>query len=224
MKQIYLIILVFITSNIGWSQTPVFEIPKAAPLDSLFQIIFTAYELDEDAISRAQKYGWYKHSEKINADSFFIFTKQYCIDRVGEDYFYEHFRFFGHSFKDDPFSEVFQITYRYYPLGFNENDYVEIIFQSLDFLNVHQESFPNNLPDCSTNAADCEFPINRKAVFTIANKEIVKERKVEISINKLTADFKWSCHVSSDGTAAGETFLMDARTGEITDHRKFYRY
>lgn len=208
------------------AQSPSFIIPKSANLDSLFSIIHQAYEHDEDDIQRAQKFGWYKHSDKIDAEQFYEECKAYCIERVGEERFYQHFRFDVHSFKDDPLSEIFTIKFRYYPFltdSMAKGDFVNIVFQSLDFINIHQRAYPENLPNCSTNPDACNFPIGRTEAEAIGLREVVKGREdFKLTIHELKQNLQWLCTATADGWY-GETFTVDARTGEVDHLKQWWR-
>lgn len=208
------------------AQSPCFIIPEFANLDSLFSIIHQAYEHDEDDIERAQQFGWYKYSEKIDAEQFYEECKSYCVERVGEERFYQQFRFDAHAFKDDPLSEIFTIRFRYYPFlmdSTSKGDFVNIIFQSLDFINIHQRSYPENLPDCSTNTDACNFPIGRTEAEAIGLREVVKGREdFKVTIHELKQNFLWLCTATANGWY-GETFTVDARTGEVGNLEQWRR-
>ena len=206
------------------AQYPSFNIPKSANLDSLFSIIHQVYEHDKDDIKRGQQYGWYKYSDKIDAGQFFEECKTYCIERVGEERFYQHFRFDVHAFKDDPRSEIFTIRFRYYPFltdSTSKGDFVNIIFQSLDFINIHQRSYPENLPDCSTNTDACNFPIGRTEAEAIGLREVVKGREdFKITIHEFKQNFQWLCTATANGWYV-ERFTVDARTGEVGNFQQW---
>ena len=222
MARLFCFTLFLFFQNMGFSQKPIFKIPKGATLDSLFQMIYRAYEMDSDDVRRGQQYGWYKYSEKINADSFFLSTLKYCTDRVGEEYFYRHFRFDVHSFKDDPFSEVFTIRYRFYPPGFAKDDYVDIVFKRLDFLSIYKMSFPKNLPDCQADPKQCAFPITREKAMEIAKKELVKDREMKVNL-ELDNNLKWKGTTYTEGQWQGENFFIDARTGKLSGVKGWHR-
>jgi hypothetical protein len=179
--------------------------------------------MDEDDIRRSRSFGWNKHSDKIDADSFFVYTKNYCINTVGEAFFYDHFRVIYHSFKDDPNSEVFTIKYLFYPPGLGEEDFIEIIFKRLDFLNIHQMSHPENLPPCLTEPEACLFPIDREAATAIAREQILKERDWNIRIERLNQQLQWDCQVIHPNSWAGERFTIDTRTGEVSMPKAWQR-
>lgn len=219
-KILFVLLLLF--QKLCFGQAPVFEIPRNPSLQMLFDTIYNAYGMDQDDVKRGQRFGWYKYSEKINSDSFFNATLKYCTDRVGEDYFYQHFRLDVHTFKDDPYSEVFTIRYRFYPPGFEGDDYVNIMFKSLDFLNIHQMSYPENLPDCRTQPSNCTFLFNREKAILMAQEELIKDQDLEVSL-KLNDHLKWEGTTYSKDHWYGENFFIDIRTGLISNVKKWHR-
>lgn len=199
------------------AQHPILPIPKEASLDSVFQEMYRVYQYDEDSFARSRSFGWTRHSSVIDTDAFFQKTKTYCIDRVGEAYFYKHFRLFIHSFKDEEASHIYTIQYRFYVPGM-EGEYVPIVFKSFDFLGFQEEEYPDNLPDCLSNPGTCAFEINKEKAIQIALKEVVKDAAYngEIKPNQFTEDYKW--HFAINLLKKGiHTFKIDARTGAVED-------
>ncbi|MDV7397215.1 hypothetical protein RZS08_37790, partial [Arthrospira platensis SPKY1] len=69
----------------------VVPIPPAMTADSLMHYIYS-FNPSSYGIEYQQRFGWLKLSDKFDTDEFFQWTKQYCIERLGEAYFYENFR------------------------------------------------------------------------------------------------------------------------------------
>jgi len=214
-RFIHLLFFLGLMANLSIAQTSVFEIPENASLDSIFTTIFNYYEIDEKDKKRSWKYGWLSHSKRIDADSFFQSAKQYSIDRVGKKYFYENFRVTYHSFKDDRYSNVYTIMFRFYPPGFDEEDYLKIIFKNFSFLDFKQDEFPTNLPDCRQDTTLCSFLINREKLEEIVKKELIKDEDVNFRVLELNDDYQWYCRLFIKRWPKN-FFYVDARTGEIT--------
>lgn len=119
-------------------------IPREMTADSLMHYIYN-FDPSRYGIGHTQRFGWLKLSEKFDTDSFYQWTKQYCIERVGERYFYENFRVYRHSFKDNPNTEVYEIHYLFFPPGFGF-DHQRITFKKYVFLGTEEVQPPANLP------------------------------------------------------------------------------
>jgi hypothetical protein len=152
----------------------------------------------------------------MDAEAYFSRTRQFCLEQVGEEIFYRHFRVDNRSFRDDPFSEVFTIRYRFYPPGLEvDSVYVNMIFQRLDFLGVTDEVQPAYLPPCVAEPGSCYFPVTRDSAIVIARQEVLRGRALELAIYRLSEDYTWSGVIMSDNGGYREDFSVDARTGKV---------
>lgn len=61
-------------------------IPPVMTADSLMYHIY-GFESGKYGIEHKTKYGWLKMSHKFDTNEFYEWTKQYCIERVGERVF-----------------------------------------------------------------------------------------------------------------------------------------
>jgi hypothetical protein len=190
-------------------------IPPAMTADSLMYHI-QGFESGEYSIEQKRKSGRLKMSHKFDTNEFYEWTKQYCIERVGERYFYENFRVRWSSFNDDPNSEIYQITYFFFPPGFHF-DHQGITFKKYVFLGLDEVETPANLPDCRTDPKACDFPITREMAIKIATEQVVKGRDMEVRIKQFNPDMKWDCEVYLKGKGYRERFTIDARTGELSE-------
>jgi hypothetical protein len=197
-------------------------IPPAMTADSLMQHIYH-FNPSQYGIGHTQRFGWLKLSEKFDTDEFYQWTKKFCIERLGERYFYENFRVYRHSFKDNPNTEIYEIHYLFFPPGFGF-DHQRITFKKYVFLGIEEVQPPANLPDCRTDPAACEFPVNREAALKIAREQVVKERDLQVHIERrLSPEYQWVCKTYSKGYVWGEDFTIDARTGRVSKPRGWHR-
>jgi hypothetical protein len=178
---------------------------------------------DPYGIGYSRKFGWFKMSEKINTDSFYNWTKQYCIERVGEDFFYRHFRFGYYSFKDNTQSEIYEIRYYFLPfdsaatqLDFDSTDYTEFIFKSFDFLGIHEVGTPPFLPDCRTDPAACRFAFDRAAVLKIAEEKGLKSQKGYPPRLEFQPDLSWKVWINVDDWTFYQ-YSVESRTGAVSE-------
>lgn len=202
------------TNSDSTERIEVVFIPHEMTADSLMQHIYN-FDPSQYGIGRTQRFGWLKPSAKFSTDEFYQWTKQYCIDRVGEAYFYENFRVYRNSFKDDPNTEVYEIRYLFFPPGFGF-DHRRITFKKYVFLGIEEVQTPADLPDCRTDDSECAFPVNREAAMAIALQQVVKGREMQVRINELTPAYKWDCKSYAKGHSSGEDFTIDARTGVVS--------
>jgi hypothetical protein len=196
-------------------------IPREMTADSLMQHIYH-FNPNRYGIGHTQRFGWLKLSEKFDTDEFYQWTKKYCIERVGEGYFYENFRVYRHSFKDNANTEIYEIHYLFFPPGFGY-DHQRITFKKYVFLGIEEVQPPANLPDCRSDPAACDFPVNREAAMKIALEQVVKGREMQVRIEDLTYDFKWECKTYTEGYGRGEDFSIDARTGKVSAPKGWQR-
>lgn len=215
-KQIIIITLIGCLQNFGTAQTRLYEVPKVATIDSVFRMIISYHNYSEEQVIRTQQFGLLQKSAIMNTDSFYQSTKQYCIQQVGEDFFYNKFRLILHSFENNPDGNVFTIKYRFYPFAVENRDYVDIVFKKMDFLNIHQYELPQNLPECEQEKENCGLLISREKAKEIAKKEVVKDRDLDVFVQKLMPSLKWKCN-AKENDWSGESFYIDIKTGEITE-------
>lgn len=210
-----------VNPNDSTERFEVFLIPPDMTVDSLVHYIYD-FNPSKYGIGYSQKFGWLKLSDKFDTDSFYQWTKQYCIERVGERYFYENFRVNRRSFKDNASSEIYEIRYYFFPPGLGY-DHQRITFKKYMFLGIEETQAPSNLPDCRTDPTACEFPIGREAAMKIASEKVLKGRDMHIHIKELNYDLKWECVVYTDGYWSGEDFTIDARTGKVSEVKGWHR-
>ena len=214
MKNIITFSLLIVFNITGFSQEILFKIGRTEPLDSLAKRIFEAYEMDKGEPWRTRRYLKGLHSSKMDKDSFFIETKQFCIDRLGEDYFYDNVRVRYHSFKNDWNTHVYTISYRFCPPEFG-GKYVDFVFKSLDFLNIHQREFSKIVPNRLSNPSSCDFKISYADAINIANKTLKKNITQAKYYNvDMLPSFKWKVVVSLK--RGHQSFTIDARTGKVS--------
>ncbi|MCB9348250.1 MAG: PepSY domain-containing protein [Lewinellaceae bacterium] len=199
----------------------VIAVPREMTADSLVQYIYN-FNPNEYGIEYKQKFGWLKLSDKFDTDEFYQWTKQYCIDRVGEAYFYDNFRLDWHSFKDEAATEIYEIRYYFFPPGF-AFAHQRITFKKYAFLGMEEIETPANLPDCRKNPGDCVFPVTREKAEKIAEEKVIKGRDVQLYIEGLTDSYEWKCVTATPKGWAGENFTIDARTGEVSEQKKWHR-
>ncbi|MCB0581673.1 MAG: hypothetical protein KDD10_20500 [Phaeodactylibacter sp.] len=199
----------------------VVAVPRDMTADSLAHYI---YNLDPDdyGIEYRQKFGWLKLSDKFDTDEFYQWTKQYCIGRVGEEYFYDNFRLDWHSFKDEAATEIYEIRYYFFPPGF-QFAHQRITFKKFAFLGIEEVETPANLPDCRENAAACIFPVTYEEAKRIAAEQVVKGRDMQLFVRELNADYEWECAATDAKGWYSENFTVDARTGEVSAPTKWHR-
>lgn len=125
-------------------------------------------------------------------------------------------------FNDDPNSEIYEIRYYFFPLGF-QFDHQEITFKKYVFLGLEEVETPANLPDCRNDPKACDFPITREMAIKIATEQVVKGRELKVRIKQFNPDLKWECETYSEGHWFGENFTIDARTGEVSEPRGWHR-
>jgi hypothetical protein len=185
--------------------------------------------LDKYGIRYSRKFGWFKMSEKIDTDSFYNWTKQYCIERVGEAFFYQHFYFTYYSFKDNLDSEIYEIRYYFLPfdtaatqLHDDSTPHAEVTFKSFDFLGIHEVETPPNLPDCRTDSAACSFPFDSAAVLKIAEEKGLKSEKGYPPRLQFQPDLTWKVWINVNDWTYHQ-YTVDGRTGVVsavkTSHR-----
>ncbi len=196
-------------------------IPPDLKADSVVQYIYNLNP-NNSSITYSQRFGPVNLSNKISVNEFYEWTKKHCIERVGERYFYDNFRLNRHSFKDDLFSEIYEIRYYFFPPGFSY-DYQIISFKRFVFMGLDETQVPENLPDCMTESMSCSFPITREKALEIAVAQVVKKRPLKVYFSGLTSEYKWDCRTYSESHWYGEYFTIDARTGEVSELRQYQR-
>ena len=197
------------------------RIPPDILLDSLVHYIYN-FNPSKYGIAYSQKFGWLKPSDQFDSNAFFEWAKQYCIERVGEAYFYDHFRVNRRSFKDHDDSEIYEIRFYFFPPGF-AYDHVQVVFKKFVFLGIEEVETPAHLPDCRSDTTACTFPITRQRAKQIARQQVLKDRDMHLLIKGLTDDLKWEGQVYTDGRWYGESFTIDARTGDVTTPKAWRR-
>ncbi len=231
MTKILVFLLVLTLSASVYAQQRVLDIPPKKSADAVF---LDAYRLiepnpakDKYGIESMRRFGWLEPSSKFDTDSFYQWTKQKCIEKVGKDFFYQRFKLSWQSFKNDPASEVYTITYLIAPFqdSLLEDDiYIKISFKRYDFLGRSETEIPSNLPDCINNPILCTFYYDREKVLAIAREKVIGTQQV---LNKgpyltLLPDFNWQVSVELAG-AGIKTFTVDSRTGAMSEVRTSWR-
>lgn len=199
----------------------VMRIPRDMTADSVMHYIYD-FQPSSYGIKYGQRWGWLKPSSKFDTNDFYELTKQYCIERVGEDYFYEHFRFDRHSFQENNKNDIYYIHYYFFPKNF-VYDHVKITFKKFSFYGIEEIQFPNNVPDCREKKENCDFPITRRKAYKIVKEQVLKDKELQINIRELSDTYKWKCTISSKGNWYGENFTIDARTGEVSIPKQWRR-
>ena len=230
----FAIFALLLLPHLGWAQQEarvnphepghvlrVVPIPPAMAADSLMHYIYS-FNPSSYGIEYKQRSGWLRRSDKFDTDAFFRWTKQYCIERLGEAYFYENFRVDWTSFKDNADTEVYEIRYYFFPPGFSF-DHQRISFKKYSFLGIEEIQAPANLPDCREGPSRCAFPIGRAAAEKIAAETVLQGRGMQLKVIELDQDYRWQCVLYSEGHWQGENFAIDARTGEVSKAQPWQR-
>lgn len=216
------------------AQHPVLKVPCGnISADSLAHFLYfsthTDRENDRYGIQYSRKFGWLKMSDNINTDSFWLWTRQFCIERAGEDFFYQHFRLDWRSMHDDPHSEIYKIRYYFFPfdttvthLDPDATNYAEIEFKSFDFLGIHEVQTPANLPDCNAHASSCLFQFDKNAVLKIVAEKGLKCKSGTSPTITLMPDLKWSVGINENDWIFHH-FTVDCRTGEVSELKTSHR-
>jgi hypothetical protein len=226
----YALALLFYQASVAdaLAQHSLVRVPATAlTADSLAHYIYAADDpdpaKDRYGIGYSRKFGWLKVSDKMNTDSFWQWTRKYCTDRVGEAFFYRHFRMDRRSLHDDLASEVYEVRYYFFPfdtaaafLTFDTVSYAPVVFKRFDFLGMHEVEIPVNLPDCRADQQACTFPFDRAAVRRIAAQKDLKNKPGTSPRIELQPDLKWSVHINENDWVF-YNFTVDSRTGEVSE-------
>ncbi|MBV6441544.1 MAG: hypothetical protein DYG98_06390 [Haliscomenobacteraceae bacterium CHB4] len=216
------------------AQLPLLTVPQEQlPADSVAQLIYRLAhpdpEVDKYGIEYTRRFGWLKMSDKINTDSFFNWTKQYCIERVGEELFYKNFRLYRNSFKDNATTEIYEIRYLFFPFDSNAQNlnsdsshYAEFVFKSFDFLGIHESQTPANLPDCRLDTSACRFLFDRAAVLRIIAAMGLKSEKRYEPYLLFQPDLTWKVTVNVNDWMF-HSFTVDSRSGLSSEVRTSHR-
>lgn len=230
-----LFLLLFLANRaLIFAQVPAIEVPREnISADSLAHFLYYATLADPKndpyGIQYSRKFGWLKLSDKINTDSFWLSTRQFCIERVGEDFFYKHFRMNWRSLRDNGNSEIYEIRYYFFPfdttatrLDIDSVAHVEMVFKSFDFLGIHEVQTPPYLPDCRGKAAACLFPFDKKEVLKIVAEKGLKCKPGFLPYIELMPDLKWSVSINENDWVF-HRFRVDCQTGEASEVRTSHR-
>ena len=184
---------------------------------------------DKNGMESYRKYGWLKMSEKINTDSFYQWTKQYCIARVGEAYFYQHFRLDWRTLHEDMPAEIYEIRYIFMPfdtaaLYLDEDSMAHglFVFKSFDFMGIHELETPSNLPDCRENPSACRLPFDRAAVLKIVEARGLKSEKGYPPRLEFQSDLSWKVSINVNDWIFHQ-YSVDSRTGAVSEVKTSHR-
>ena len=214
------------------AQKRTLPVPHDRLVDSVFLDIYRLDHpdpaTDSYGIGYSRSFGWLAPSAKFDTDSFYQWTKQKCIEKVGEIFFYQHFRLGRHSFKDEWSTEVYTITYLIVPFQDStlvkyNNQYVYLSFKRFDFLGYSETQIPVNLPDCIADPELCAFRYDRQRVMAITREKVIGDQKIiDGPYLQLGADFGWQVSVELAG-AGIKQFTVDGRTGVMSEIKTSWR-
>lgn len=230
-KKIYIALIMcflWLTNNILSAQRVLTTIPREPiSADSLAHLVYDQNNpdrtVDQYDIGNMRKFGWLKMSQKMNTDSFFYWTKQYCIDRVGESFFYQHFRLDLLALRDNTNTEIYEVRYIFLPFDtaaivLNEDStlFVNFTFKSFDFLGIHEIQTPEYLPDCRLASSNCQFLFDRTAVLKIAEEKGIKSAKGYPPYLELQPDLNWRVTINENDWLFHQYFV-NSMTGAVSE-------
>jgi hypothetical protein len=231
-KNNILIWTMLFLSNGVLAQRQVLSIPVNRPLDSIYLDIYRLDNPDpkEDryGIEYTRTFGLLQNSKKFDTDSFYQWTQQFCIEKVGKKFFYKNFKLDMYSFKDEDKTEIYTITYLIEPFkdsllqDYGDN-FIKFTFKNYNFSGKSMVETPDNIPDCVKHPELCRFKYDRKRVVKLTNKKIVKGAKTYLNRGPymtLNKDFQWEVRVEIEGI---KSFTVDSRTGKMSEIKTGFR-
>ena len=160
-------------------------------------------------------------------------SNQYIISKVGLNFFNEHFTlnksYYYQSYESclnfgGLYCKSSNDSYPYYHLiySFNvplDNNITEVVRLLLDINgNIIYEPGTTEIPDCSVNANECNFPIDEKTALEIAARESVINEHANFFWQYEYNTYVWGVNpvISKDDIGTrGVGILIDANSGEV---------